>query len=305
MVYIIILVVLLIIAVALLALAQNVFNKITRMQVRSSDDMLQILEQSGTFTKQRFHALSKKKVHITSFDGLQLHGYIIKAINDSRRWIIIVHGYTANLQLSTQYIDLFQQEGFNILLVDQRRHGESEGEFSTYGYKEKYDVESWVTMLTTQYGEDIIVGLHGQSLGGGTVLEYLSIAQPNVKFVIADCPYSDLTELIGYQIKVLNKTPLFPLLNLVNLFLKRKAGFTLEQVSPIKAVKNSLLPVMFIHGTEDTYVPTQMSVDMYNVKQGAKKLLLIPKAVHANAFRIDPKLYTSETIQFIRSSLSA
>lgn len=305
MVYIIIFVVLLIIAVALLALAQNVFNKITRMQVRSSDDMLQILEQSGTFTKQRFHELSKQKVHITSFDGLQLHGYIIKAINNSPRWIIIVHGYTANLQLSTQYIDLFQQEGFNILLVDQRRHGESEGEFSTYGYKEKYDVESWVTMLTTQYGEDIIVGLHGQSLGGGTVLEYLSIAQPNVKFVIADCPYSDLTELIGYQIKVLNKTPLFPLLNLVNWFLKRKAGFTLEQVSPIKAVKNSLLPVMFIHGTEDTYVPTQMSVDMYNMKQGAKKLLLIQKAVHANAFRVDPELYTSETIQFIRSSLSA
>lgn len=305
MVYVIILVVLLIITVILLALTQKVFNKITRMKVKSSDAILQSLEHAGTFTKQKFHALPKQKVHITSFDGLQLHGYIIKAVNDSPRWIIIVHGYTANLHLSAQYIDLFQQEGFNILLVDQRRHGESEGEYSTYGYKEKYDVESWVTMLTTQYGEEIIVGLHGQSLGGGTVLEYLSIAQPNVKFVIADCPYSDLTELIQYQIKVLNKTPLFPLIHLVNWSLKRKAGFSLEQVSPIKAVENSLLPVMFIHGTEDTYVPTQMSVDMYNVKQGVKKLLLIPKAVHANAFSVDPELYTTETIQFIRSSLSA
>jgi fermentation-respiration switch protein FrsA (DUF1100 family) len=305
MVYVIIFIVLLIIAFTLRALTQNVFNKITRMKVKSSDEMLQILEKTGTFTKQRFHELPKQKAHITSYDGLQLHGYIIKAVNDSSRWIIIVHGYTANLQVSAQYIDLFQQEGFNILLVDQRRHGESEGEFSTYGYKEKYDIQSWVTMLTSQYGKDIIVGLHGQSLGGGTVLEYLSIAQPNVKFVIADCPYSDLTELIRYQIKVLNKAPLFPLINLVNWSLKRKAGFSLEQVSPIKAAKNSLLPVMFIHGTEDTYVPTQMSVDMYNVKQGVKKLLLIPKAIHANAFSIDPELYTSETIQFIRSSLSA
>jgi fermentation-respiration switch protein FrsA (DUF1100 family) len=64
-----------------------------------------------------------------------------------------------------------------------------------------------------------------------------------------------------------------------------------------------MLPVMFIHGTEDTYVPTQMSVDMYNVKQGAKKLLLIPKAVHANAFSVDRELYTNETVQFIRASL--
>jgi fermentation-respiration switch protein FrsA (DUF1100 family) len=305
MVYVIIFVVLCVIGVILLALTHNVFNKITRMQVKSNDAILQILEQAGTFTKQKFQALPKQKVHITSYDGLQLHGYIIKAVNHSPRWVIIVHGYTANLYLSTQYIDLFQQEGFNILLVDQRRHGESEGEFSTYGYKEKYDIQSWVTMLTSQYGKDIIVGLHCQSLGGGTVLEYLSIAQPNVKFVIADCPYSDLTELIRYQIKVLNKAPLFPLINLVNWSLKRKAGFSLEQVSPIKAAKNSLLPVMFIHGTEDTYVPTQMSVDMYNVKQGVKKLLLIPKAIHANAFSIDPELYTSETIQFIRSSLSA
>lgn len=304
MVYVIIIVVvLLIIGITLLALTQKIFNKVTRMKVKSSDAILQSLEQAGTFTKQRFQALSKQKVHITSCDGLQLHGYVIKAVNDSKRWIIIIHGYTANLHLSTQYIDLFQQEGFNILLVDQRRHGESEGEFSTYGYKEKYDVDSWVTMLTTQYGKDIIVGLHGQSLGGGTVLEYLSIAQPNVKFVIADCPYSDLTELIRYQIKVLNKAPLFPLINLVNWRLKYQAGFSLEQVSPVKAVKNSLLPVMFIHGTMDTYVPTQMSVDMYNVKQGAKKLLLIPKAIHANAFSVDSELYTHETLKFIRASL--
>lgn len=305
MAYVTISVILLIIVISLLAFSNSVFNKITRMKVKSSDDMLNSLEEAGTFTKQRFNELPKEKVYITSFDGLQLHGYILKAKKDSKRWIIIVHGYTANLHISAQYIDLFQQEDFNILLVDQRRHGESEGKYSTYGFKEKYDVKAWVDLLTESYGEDIVIGLHGQSLGGGTVLEYLSIAQPNVKFVIADCPYSDLTELIHYQITVLNKAPAFPLLGVVNQYLKCKAGFSLKQVSPILAVEKSLLPVMFIHGTEDTYVPTQMGIDMYNVKQGPKKLLLIPKAVHANAFSVDPKLYTHETIQFISSSLSA
>ncbi|MNC49776.1 hypothetical protein D3C75_989770 [compost metagenome] len=94
-------------------------------------------------------------------------------------------------------------------------------------------------------------------------------------------------------------------MSLVNRRLNRKAGFRLEQVSPIQAVENSLLPVMFVHGTEDTYVPTQMSKDMYEVKQGEKKLLLIPQAVHANAYSVDPENYSKETIQFIRDVLSA
>lgn len=305
MLYGIILIVILLIILGLSAFTQNVFYKITGAKVQSSDAMLDSMERTGTFSRVRFDELDKEKVHITSFDGLALHGYVIEAFKDSPRWIIIMHGYTANLHISAQYIDLFQKERFNILMVDQRRHGESEGEFSTYGFKEKYDAKAWVDLLTQRYGEEIIIGLHGQSLGGGTVLEYLSIAQPNVKFVIADCPYSDLTQLIHYQITVLNKAPAFPLMSLVNRLLARKAGFRLEQVSPIKAVESSLLPVMFIHGTEDTYVPTEMSKDMYKVKQGAKKLLLVSQAVHANAYSVDPENYSKETIQFIRDVLSA
>ena len=120
--------------------------------------------------------------------------------------MLLAHGYTGSRAVSTQFIDLFTEEGYNVLLIDQRRHGRSEGRYTTYGYYEKHDVQAWVRWLIRQYGQDVAIGLHGQSLGGGTVLEYLSIAEPQVKLVIADCPYSDLTDLMRHQLHALTKS---------------------------------------------------------------------------------------------------
>ncbi|MEI0739643.1 alpha/beta fold hydrolase [Paenibacillus sp. JTLBN-2024] len=114
------------------------------------------------------------------------------------------------------FMDMFREEGFNVLLVDQRRHGKSEGKYTTYGYHEKHDVAAWVRYIKDAYGENCVVGLHGVSLGGGTVLEYLSLPEADAKFVIADCPYSDLTRLMHHQLQRLNHLPAALFLPLVN-----------------------------------------------------------------------------------------
>lgn len=280
-------------------------RQITQMRLQTNESIYEYLERTGVFTRDQFERLPKRQVQVRSRDGLKLNGYVLELFPGRQRWMIIVHGYTVSLLASTQYIDVFRKAGFNILLVDQRRHGGSEGDYTTYGYQEKYDVQAWVNWILEHYGEKSVIGLHGQSLGGGTVLEYLTIAHPNVRFVIADCPYSDLTELIRHQISKLNKLPAKPLLPLVDKLLHRKAGFRLHQVSPIKAVENSTLPVLFIHGTEDNYVPTYMSREMYQVKPEPKELLLVEGAVHANAYGINPKRYTEVVHAFIEKALGA
>ncbi|GIP23652.1 alpha/beta hydrolase [Paenibacillus sp. J22TS3] len=305
MVYTILIIVLLIILLAVSGITRFGFRQITQMKLQTSDGLFGFMEQMGVYSREKFHALVKREARVTSRDGLLLHGYVLEPHPDSKRWMIIVHGYTASLEVAAQFIGMFEDKGFNILLIDQRRHGRSEGSYTTYGYQEKYDIETWVKWVTDHYGEDITIGLHGQSLGGGTVLEYLSIAHPNVKFVIADCPYSDLTELIRHQMTVLNKVPAFPFMPLIDQQLERKAGFRLAQVSPIKAVRSSSLPVLFIHGSEDTYVPTHMSEDMYAVKPGPKDLLIVRGAVHANAYGVDPKGYTEKVQHFIDEVLRA
>ncbi|RRJ63774.1 alpha/beta hydrolase [Paenibacillus oralis] len=286
-------------------LPRYALRQITQMRLQTKERIYEYLERTGVYSKDRFDRLDKRKIQVTSQDGLLLSGYVLEFFPDSHRWMIIVHGYTVSLHVSTQYIDMFRDAGFNILLIDQRRHGGSQGKYTTYGYYEKYDVQTWVNWILEHYGEQTEIGLHGQSLGGGTVLEYLSIAHPNVKFVIADCPYSDLTELMRHQFTKLNKLPAYPLLPLVNRLLQRKAGFRLDQVSPIKAVEKSRLPVLFIHGTKDNYVPTYMSKEMYRSKPEPKRLLLIEGAVHANAYGVDPKRYRTEVHSFIHEVLGA
>lgn len=275
------------------------FKQMIRMKVRSEDYLFSLLEKSGVYHRSEFKKLPKEDVWIKSRDGLKLHGVMIEKNPSSKRWMIIVHGYTASHFISTQYIQMFQDSGFNLLLVDQRRHGMSEGVYTTFGYKEKYDIDEWVQFITERAGKDCIIGLHGQSFGGGTVLEYGAIAASNVKFIIADCPYSDLTELMRYQIRRVRLYPVSCFYYLVNRRVLKKAGFRLEQVSPMKAVQLSDLPTLFIHGTEDRFVPTKMSVDLFKAKKGLKRLILIEGAVHANAYMINPELYRTETLRFI------
>lgn len=280
-------------------------RQIAQMRLQTMESIYEYLERTGVYTKEQFDALDKRQVHVTSKDGLRLSGYLLEPYSGSNRFMIIVHGYTVSLHASTQYIDMFEEAGFNILLIDQRRHGNSEGEYTTYGYLEKYDMQAWVDWILEQYGENSVIGLHGQSFGGGTVLEYLGIAHPNVKFVIADCPYSDLTKLMRHQITNLYKLPAAPILPLVNRRLQRKAGFKLSQVRPVRAVKRSQLPVLFIHGTDDNYVPTYMSKELYQQKPEPKRLVLVEGAVHANAYGVNPKRYTEEVHNFISDVLGS
>ncbi|CAM3056232.1 alpha/beta hydrolase [Paenibacillus sediminis] len=294
----------LLILIAIQGMSHYAVRQITQMRLQKDETIYDVLEKNNLYSKQKFDTLAKQRVQIQSEDGIKLNGIVIENYPYDNKWVIIVHGYTGSLLVSTQFIDMFENMGFNLLLVDQRRHGKSEGMYTTYGYYEKRDVQSWVRWLLQEKGTDIVIGLHGQSLGGGTVLEYLSIAHPNVKFVIADCPYSDLHGLITYQMKVLHKIPAAPFLHFINRKIYRKAGFRLEDVSPIKTVMNSHLPILFIHGGEDRYVPTEMSEQLYEAKPGFKKLVIIPGAVHANSYIIDPVLYAKEVRSFVEEALS-
>ncbi|MFB4332558.1 alpha/beta hydrolase [Paenibacillus sp. CR_12] len=285
------------------AITQIGYLQITRMRVKNDLKLFTVLEKAGLYSREKYESLQKNEVAIKSFDGLKLCGAAILNNPGSKHWMLLAHGYTGSRAVSTQFIDLFTEEGYNVLLIDQRRHGRSEGRYTTYGYYEKHDVQAWVRWITRKYGEDAAIGLHGQSLGGGTVLEYLSIADPQVKLVIADCPYSDLTDLMRHQLTRINKIPSVPFLSWVNARIRRKAGFSLDQVSPIRAVRNSTLPVMFIHGTKDNYVPTRMSIEMYEAKPDPKKLLLIEGAIHANAYHVDPEQYREGVHSFLREHI--
>lgn len=247
-------------------------------------------------------SLGKEDIVIKSKDNLNLHGFLIMNKEKSDKFIILVHGISIGYVGSLKYVETFYKRGFNILVIDQRRHGRSEGKYSTYGYYEKYDVDCWVNYIIEKFGNNIHLGLHGESMGAGTVLQYPSINK-YVKFIIADCGYSDMVKLLDYQIRHDYKKYLQPYLLLVAKLSRIRAinfaKFDFRNVSPIKVVESTDLPILFIHGKEDYFVPWQMSVDMYDKKvSGYKQILLVDGASHADSIEVNKKDYENAIDKF-------
>jgi fermentation-respiration switch protein FrsA (DUF1100 family) len=297
--------VLMVLVIALIAsygVGIHAFKGVTIRRRHTPEENFDFIEKEGLYTRSEFEELPKEEVELKSNDGLMLKGTFIEEFKDNKKVIIIVHGYTATYAWSTQFLNMFFKEGFNVLLVDQRSHGRSEGKYATYGYYEKYDLDLWVNWVCNRVGEDAIIGLHGQSMGGGTVLEYTGINK-YVKFIIADCPYSDAMQLMKHQFNKLNNLPMIPFIYFTNMRLKWRAKFSLRNVSPINVIKDKQIPIMFIHGSKDNFVPTYMSEDMYKIKKGYKKLLIIEGAVHGNAYGTDKELYEKEVHNFLAEVL--
>jgi len=283
--------------------ARHALREITQKKVTTEDEHFQKIEADGLFTREAFERLPKIELELTSQDGLKLRGHFIEDGASSRKVVLLVHGYTAGFPWMLQFVNMYRRMGFSVLVFDQRRHGRSEGLYSTYGYKEKYDVAAWVQWVRDRKGDDCVIGLHGQSLGGGTVLEYSGLDN-DIAFIVADCPYSDLTELMVHQFRNLNRIPTFPLFAFTDWLMRLQAGFSFRDVSPIRTIRDNPVPVMFIHGTDDVFVPTWMSEAMYKAKQGVKRLLLIKGAVHANAYGVSTEEYEREVEAFVTEALA-
>lgn len=201
-----------------------------------------------------------EKVTIKSFDGLTLSARLY--VNDPKApFDILVHGYKSyGIKDFSGGINLSLENHHNILLIDHRGHGYSEGKTISFGILERFDILSWINFLNERFGKDIPIILMGISMGGATVLMASELDLPsNVKLVIADCPFSSAMDIIRKVAKE-NKYPL----KIVDWFMPSAAKlfgkFDLFASSALTAVKNAKVPILLIHGDEDDFVPYEMSV---------------------------------------------
>lgn len=307
MIYLILTIALTLIILFLLITYKKIFNSVIVRNLRDEDKSYNDFITKGIVDDEFYKSLEKEDIELTSIDGLKLSAFFIPSQKPSKKYIILVHGISIAYIGSLKYLKLFYKDNFNILVIHQRRHGKSEGLYSTYGYFEKQDVNLWINYLTDRFGKDILLGLHGESMGASTVLQTIPL-NPNINFVIEDCGYSDLYELLKYQIKSDYTKPLhYPLyvsLWVSSLFIKLKCKFKLKDVSPIKIVQETTIPIMFIHGNKDTFVPWYMCEDLYNAKKhGLKEILLIEGAAHAEAIEKSTNLYENNVLKFIHKAL--
>ncbi|MBI5993642.1 serine aminopeptidase domain-containing protein [Clostridium perfringens] len=310
MTYLIILIIIAIIVIVFfLATGLYIFKSTVTRELHDIEKSYTRYVENNLFDEALYNSASKEDITLKSFDGLNLTSTLIMNENPTNKFIVLVHGVSICYVGSLKYFDIFYKNGFNVLIVNQRRHGKSEGKYSTYGFYEKYDVNMWIEYLKSRFGNDIILGLHGESMGAGTVMETIPL-NDSIKFVIEDCGYSNFHELIGFQITHAYKNRLVrkilrPSLIFANFFMKTKAKFSMKKIVPIDIVASTSLPMIFIHGKEDYFVPWYMAVDLYKAKtKGYKELYLVEGAKHAEALEVNKILYEKKIMTFIEKALS-
>lgn len=238
---------------------------------------------------------------IKSFDNLTLKGKFYK-FSDDAPIEIIFHGYRGSSErdLSGAVERCFSLNR-SVLIVDQRAHGLSQGKTITFGINEKKDCLCWIDFVIKTFGENVQIVLGGISMGGATVLMASAENLPkNVKYVLSDCSFSSPEDIIKSVIKQM-KLPEKIVYPFIKLSAKIFGRFNLGENSPIEAVKKAKVPIIFIHGDKDNFVPSYMSEIMYEACTNKKAIKFIGGAEHGLAYPVNKEEYVKAIKDFENS----
>ena len=238
----------------------------------------------------QFREMPMEKVSVTSFDGLTLNGKLYEG--DPKEVVICVHGYHSSIEEDfADKAQIYFDRGCTTLFVTDRGHGDSGGRYTGFSELDRFDVSSWVDFINERY-EDPKIYLHGVSMGGATVVHCADMKLKNVKGIIADCPFSSIRAITRALMTTSYHIPYFPVGYIAGFWSKLIAGIGFDTSIGEKCVANSDLPIVFIHGKEDNFVPCSMSESMAKAAKGPVRTLYVEGCGHAAAYMMAKEEYT-------------
>ncbi len=255
--------------------------------------------------KKWYEAVEREKLSIESEDGLKLSGIYIEGDPDSKKVAILAHGYSGNLEEMAPYVKLYHDMGFNVLVPDARGHGTSEGDYIGFGWHERNDYLQWIQLVIDKVGTDAELAIFGISMGGATVMNVSGEELPdNVKVIVEDCGYSSLNGELAYQLKDMYDLPAFPLIPVTSLVTKIRSDYWFGEADTVEQIKNNTVPMLFIHGEKDKFVPTEMVYDVYEANPSSKELYIAPNADHAESYEQNKEEYKKKVQDFVLEYIS-
>jgi len=243
-------------------------------------------------------------VSIRSCDGLRLCGRLL-CPEAPRGLVILFHGYHSSCRrdLSLQAKRLYE-EGYGLLLVSQRSHGESEGTYICFGVKEREDVLAWSCFVAERFG-DLPIALMGLSMGAASVMMASALPlPPQVRCIVADCGFSSPWEITARTLRRKHHIYPYPVIYFMSFWARNLAGFDYRQATAEDAVRESSLPLLLIHGEDDLYVPCDMSRRIRDAAPQRVRLLTVPHAKHSQSVFYDTEGYMSALLTFLGSHLA-
>lgn len=242
-------------------------------------------------------------VSLTSEEGYQLEANVYPGRKKQHCWALLLHGYGyTGRKEEMEYIGAeYGIRGYWVLSPDLRCHGESQGDFIGMGWTDRLDIQKWIRYILSRDSQAKIV-LHGQSMGGAAALMTAGESLPGqVKAVVSDCAYTSVWDIFRQKLKDWYGIGPFPILYETNILFRLRGGYDLAKASALEQVKKSRLPILFIHGEADDFVPVSMVYRLYDQAGGPKELLTVPGAGHGLSNYVDPKAYYGKVFSFLKS----
>lgn len=272
------------------------FVKNTHLTLRRSDSLYQ--------QKKWFVHDKKQQWTIQSASGnYRLVADYLPASSHTNKNVVILHGFMGNKETMAAYASLFHSMGYKVLMPDARAQGKSEGKYIGYGWPERYDVRKWTNKLIKHNGQQSQVVIFGVSMGGATTMMTSGLKLPHqVKALVEDCGYTSLADELDheavhlYHLPKVVSTPAEASLSVVN---RVANGFYTSEASSVKALHHNHLPMLFIHGSADNFVPTKMVYKNYAASKGPKQLWIVKGAGHASSYQHSPHAYKQHLEEFL------
>ena len=262
--------------------------------------------ETSAFIKVREDAAEKLEgssydtVVITAQDGIKLVGHW-QLCKNPKRIIIAMHGWPSSWAKDFGLIaDFFRNNNCHVLYVEQRGQNNSGGEYMGFGLTERYDCLEWANWVGAQEYGNLPVYLCGVSMGASTVLMTSGFElPPYVHGIIADCGYTSPHAIWKHVVE--NNLRLYyddMMSSIADEMCRTKIQVGSKDYSCLDALAECKVPVLFIHGTDDDFVPVEMTYENYKACASQKRLLIVPGAGHGMSYVIDKKLYEQTVKQF-------
>ena len=247
--------------------------------------------------EERIKELAVEEVSIISLDGLKLFGHIARA-KKQKRVVLAFHGWRGSWSRDFgMTADFWRENGTTVVYIEQRAQGKSEGEYMSFGVFERFDCVNWTEWASGYFGKSVPIYLAGVSMGAATVLMTCGQKLPsNVKGCIADCGYTSTDEIWKHVAS--DCLHLIYPANTLRTLCKEKLHFDPVKHTTIEALSKATIPMLFIHGDNDHFVPVEMTLDNYDACASEKMIMISPGAEHGLSYYNEPERYQDYVLRF-------
>lgn len=243
--------------------------------------------------------IAYEEVSILTPDGLNLYGDFYPAKEENHKYLLAVHGYKVDKTAMYGYASHYWEQGYHVLTVDQRSHGKSEGKYIGMGWLERKDMLQWINYLIEKDPDAQIV-MHGVSMGAATVMMTAGEElPPQVKACVEDCGFSSVWDIMSSELNARFHLPPFPLVHVASTISKLRAGYDFREASSVEQLKKAKVPMLFIHGTKDGFVPFYMLQKVYDAHPGEKEMYVVEDVDHTDAVNADVEKYYDRVFTFL------